>query len=103
MGESLHHLGGRELLLAEFVFHLLTRVADGVVTITPDHVVVRVQHDLARERFHWHVIDELELDGHDNEVARRRSLGSGCRDDGPSSSMSSVNVSGPRELEITTS
>jgi hypothetical protein len=48
------------------------------MAIAPDHVVVRVKHDLACQLLHGHVVDDLEGDGNDCELTSGSSAGNGC-------------------------
>ena len=68
MGKGLNYLRSRKLLLPQFVDRLLAGIENRDISVAPRHVVVRVEHDLARELLDGHVVVQLEGHGDHGEV-----------------------------------
>src|SRR6185437_11858536 len=101
--ESLHYLRGRQMFLEELGSRGGLAVELRNVTVTFRVVVVRVNHDLAREGLNGHRGIVLQRDCDHDHISGLCRLGNGPRPRlGPSSATSFESVSGPRELLITT-
>ncbi|MNR30269.1 hypothetical protein D3C85_1477150 [compost metagenome] len=79
MRKGLDYFRGRQVFLAQFVDSLEARIDDRNVSIAPDHVVVRINHNLPSEFSHGHVINHFKRHGYDDEVARGGSFCCRCR------------------------